>query len=100
MKNIEQQPFDPIAHDNEVRAQFEEYNKKEQEKLAKIQRMFALARDVGSDMAVVEQLREMRFETWQDALDFKAFCEENDLPVKLVEPPTWDKDQIYRVFPV
>ena len=64
--------------------------------------MFKLADDVGSGAANSPIAGEMWFETWQDALDFKSFCEENGLEVRLVEAdpkPVTMSGRYYRVWP-
>ena len=68
----------------------------------KIKRMFQLADDIGSGGDKSPMTGEMWFKTWQDALDFQAHCEENGLPLNMIEvdakPVSWGGDY-YKLFP-
>ena len=84
-----------------IRAE-KDYEKKEKERIEKIECMFQLARDVGSGIDINEGTGEMWFKTWQDAFDFQAHCKENNLPVVILEArpkPVAYGDEYYKVRP-
>lgn len=78
------------------------YQQKEQEYLEKVDKMFQLARDIGSGKDIVIPAGEMWFKTWQDALDFQAHCQESGLSVILIEAdprPVTMAGEHYRIRP-
>lgn len=68
----------------------------------KVEQMFQLARDVGSANAIWPLNGELRFTTWQDALDFwNLACEQGmDLVVVEADPkPVTLAGTYYRLWP-
>jgi hypothetical protein len=81
----------------------ESWEVKEKERIEKIERMFQLANDVGSDKDIVRNTGEMWFKDWQEALNFQTLCRENGLDVRLVEadpkPVSWS-GEYNRISPI
>lgn len=67
----------------------DEIERKELEELAKYERMKEIANELwieGRHYLVSPGLRRLEFKTWQEALDFQAYCKEKNFSVRIVDP--------------
>ena len=79
---------------------WEDAKREDEERLERMNRLHELARSVGPENSIF--CYHVVFKTWQDALDFQDFCEEQGFEVYFTEPAdkhvTW-MDDYYHVYP-
>jgi hypothetical protein len=62
-----------------------DYEIRQRELSQKRNEMFEFAKSVGSDSAIMENLGELWFKTWQEALDFQMLAKEQGIELTLIE---------------
>ena len=96
--------FDSVAWEAQARKERAEFEAVERVKDEAFQQMVQFARSVGCVGIENPAMCFLEFRTWQEALDFQVFCEEEKkFRVRIVEPPPKDNGifkQWFRVYPV
>ena len=62
-----------------------DYEIRQRELSQKRNEMFEFAKSVGLDSAIMENLGELWFKTWQEALDFQTLAKEQGIELTLIE---------------
>jgi hypothetical protein len=100
LKNI-----DPGEREEELRKHYVELERVEQEKNEAFLKMQQYASDLGCQPERINpSMRYLEFKTWQEALDFQAFCaEEFQFDTRVEEPNTKSYSPIkdgFKVYPL